>query len=106
MVTHYCFGVKLYDQDSEFFEKADKVLTEHMLGTPQYMVHPYTDVYALKKKHDFCCINFSIGYHNYHTKDEYVCVEEVEAGIRSGEELIKSLAKEKYFFDHPSKVNI
>jgi di/tripeptidase len=77
-----------------------------MLGTPQYMVHPYTDVYALKKKHDFCCINFSIGYHNYHTKDEYVCVEEVEAGIRSGEELIKSLAKEKYFFDHPSKVNI
>jgi len=35
-----------------------------------------------------------------------VCVEEVEAGIKSGEELIKSLGKEKYFFDHPSKVNI
>jgi di/tripeptidase len=106
MVTHYCFGVKLYDQDSEFFEKTDKVLTEHMLGTPQYMVHPYTDVYALKKKYDFACINFSIGYHNYHTKDEYICVEEVEAGIKSGEELIKSLGKVKHHFDHPSKVNM
>jgi di/tripeptidase len=70
------------------------------------MVHPYTDVYALKKKYDFSCINFSVGYHNYHTKNEYVCVEEVEAGIKSGEELIKSLGKEKYFFDHPSKVNM
>jgi di/tripeptidase len=106
MVTQYCFGVKLYDKESEFFEKTDKVLTEHMLGTPQYMVHPYTDVYALKKKYNFSCINFSIGYHNYHTKNEYVCIEEVEAGIRSGEELIKSLGREKYFFDHPSKVNI
>ena len=106
MVTEYCFGVKLYDKESEFFKKTDKVLVEHMLSEPQYMVHPYTDVFALKKKYDFACINFSIGYHNYHTKNEYVCVEEVEAGIKAGEELIKSLGNVKHHFDHPSKVNI
>ena len=106
MVTEYCFGVKLYDKESEFFKKTDKVLVEHMLSEPQYMVHPYTDVFALKKKYDFACINFSIGYHNYHTKNEYICVEEVEAGIKSGEELIKSLGKVKHHFDHPSKVNM
>lgn len=106
MVTEYCFGVKLYDKESEFFKKTDKVLVEHMLSEPQYMVHPYTDVFALKKKYDFACINFSIGYHNYHTKNEYVCVEEVEAGIKAGEELIKSLGNVKHHFDHPSKVNM
>ena len=105
-VTEYCFGVKLYDRESDFFKTANKVLTENMLSKPSFGVHPYTDVYALKKKYDFACINFSIGYHNYHTKDEYVCIEEVEAGIKTGEELIKSYGNVKHFFDHPSKVNM
>jgi len=105
-VTEYCFGVKLYDRESEFFKTADAILNENLLSKPSYGVHPYTDVYALKKKYDFACINFSIGYHNYHTKNEYVCIEEVEAGIRAGEGLIKSFGKVKHYFNHPSKVNL
>jgi di/tripeptidase len=105
MVTEYCYGVKMFEKESEFFKTADKILNECMLSEPKYMVHPYTDVFALKKKYDFACINFSIGYHNYHTKNEYVCIEEVEAGIKAGENLISSLGKVKHIMNHPSMIN-
>ncbi len=70
MITEKCFGQILFDRDSEFFEVCDKVLTEGMVKEDMdYMVHPYTDVYALRSKFDFSCINFSIklhqGYGNY-----------------------------------------
>jgi di/tripeptidase len=92
MVTERCFGQVLFDRDSEFFESCDKVLTEGMDNNyMEYMVHPYTDVYALRGKFDFSCINFSIGYYNYHTKHEYVVVEDVFNGIDMGKKMIESL---------------
>ena len=92
MVTERCFGQVLFDRDSEFFESCDKVLTEGMDNNyMEYMVHPYTDVYALRGKFDFSCINFSIGYYNYHTKHEYVVVEDVFNGIDIGKKMIESL---------------
>jgi putative aminopeptidase FrvX len=97
MVTEYCFGVKLYDKESEFFKKTDKVLVEHMLSEPQYMVHPYTDVYALRGKFNFSCINFSIGYYNYHTSSEYVVVEDVFNGINMGRKMIKNLGYKLHY---------
>jgi len=76
MITEKCFGQLLFDRGTEFFEKIDKVLTEGMINEQmQYMVHPYTDVYALRTKFNFACINFSIGYYDYHTRDEYVVIE-------------------------------
>lgn len=77
MVSEYCMGTKLFDKDSEFFEKCDKVLTEGFNHRNKYQSHPYTDVYALKNQFDFSCINFAVGYYNYHTKHEYVIVEDV-----------------------------
>ena len=92
MVTERCFGQVLFDRDSEFFESCDKVLTEGMDNNyMEYMVHPYTDVYALRGKFDFSCINISIGYYNYHTKHEYVVVEDVFNGIDMGKKMIESL---------------
>ena len=91
MVTETCFGARLFERESEFFEKCDKVLTENMNDKRQYMVHPYTDVYALKTKFDFACINFSVGYYNYHTKHEYVVVEDTFNGIEMGKQMIESL---------------
>jgi di/tripeptidase len=92
MITEKCFGQVLFDRDSEFFEACDKVLTEGMVNEDmQYMVHPYTDVYALRGKFNFSCINFSIGYYDYHTKNEYVVVEDVFNGIDIGRKMIKSL---------------
>jgi len=98
MITEKCFGQVLFDRDSEFFESVDKVLTEGMDNERmQYMVHPYTDVYALRGKFNFSCINFSIGYYNYHTKNEYVVVEDVFNGINMGRKMIEQLGYKLHY---------
>jgi di/tripeptidase len=98
MITEKCFGQILFDRNTEFFEKVDKVLTEGMVKEDmQYMVHPYTDVYALRGKFDFSCINFSIGYYRYHTKNEYVVIEDVFNGIEMGRKMIQSLGYKLHF---------
>jgi di/tripeptidase len=104
MVTEYCYGVKVFETDSEFETKAKKVLSEGMLSEPKYMQHPYTDVWQLRKKFDFSCINFSIGYHNYHTPNEYVVVHEVFAGMNTGKKMVEELGKQKYQFIHKSQL--
>jgi acetylornithine deacetylase/succinyl-diaminopimelate desuccinylase-like protein len=95
MVSEISSGVRLFDRDSKFFTKIDKVLTENT--NPQYQSHPYTDIFALKKLFDFSCVNISIGYYDYHTKDEYVVLEDVEKGIKMGREMIESLGYKKYY---------
>jgi di/tripeptidase len=98
MITEKCFGQILFDRDTEFFEKCDKVLTEGMVKEDmEYMVHPYTDVYALRSKFDFSCINFSIGYYEYHTANEYVVVEDVFKGIEHGRKMISELGYKLYY---------
>jgi len=92
MITEKCFGAQLFDRESEFFTKIDKVLTENMINEDMdYMTHPYTDVWALRNLYNFACINFSIGYYNYHTRNEYVIPEDVFNGIKMGREMIESL---------------
>jgi di/tripeptidase len=92
MITETCFGQKLFNRDTEFFGGVDKVLSEGMpKNDMKYMVHPYTDVYALRSKFDFSCINFSIGYYNYHTKNEYVVIDDVFNGIDMGRKIINNL---------------
>lgn len=92
MITEKCFGQVLFDRDTDFFKKIDKVLTEGMVKeNMQYMTHPFTDVYALRGKFNFSCINFSIGYYDYHTRDEYVVIEDVFSGIKMGKKMIEDL---------------
>jgi tripeptide aminopeptidase len=95
MVSEFCFGTQLFKRDSDFFKKCDVVLKESFSKT-EYMSHPYTDVQALKEKFDFQCINFSIGYYRYHTREEYVVVEDVYNGIATGRKMIESLGYVKY----------
>ena len=98
MITEKCYGQILFDRDSEFFQECDRVLTEGMnQESMRYMVHPYTDVYALRNKFNFSCINFSIGYYDYHTPGEYVVVEDVFNGIDLGRKMIESLKYKLHF---------
>lgn len=98
MITEKCFGQILFDRNSEFFQKCNQVLTEGMVNSDmKYMVHPYTDVYALRGKFDFSCINFSIGYYDYHSKNEYVVVEDVFNGIDMGKKMIQELGYKLHF---------
>jgi len=97
MITEQCYGNILFNRKSEFFDKCDKVLTEGMNNDDmRYMIHPYTDVYALRGLFDFSCINFSIGYYDYHTPNEYVVIEDVFNGIEMGRKMIESLGYLKH----------
>jgi len=98
MVSEFCMGVQLFGRDTEFFKSCDEVLTETFNPDRKYQSHPYTDVYALKNTFDFSCINFSIGYYDYHTREEYVVIEDVYNGIKTGKELIEKLGNVKYPF--------
>lgn len=98
MITEKCFGQLLFDRNSDFFKNIDQILSENMIREDmEYMVHPYTDVYALRSKFDFSCINFSIGYYSYHTINEYVVVEDVLNGIEIGKKMIEKLGYTKHF---------
>jgi di/tripeptidase len=98
MITENCSGQVLFDRKTDFFKTCDKILTEGMNVTDmEYMTHPYTDVYALKKQFNFSCINFSIGYYDYHTKNEYVVVEDVLNGIEMGKKMIENLGYKLHF---------
>jgi di/tripeptidase len=96
MVTEICMGTRLFKRDSDFFETCKSVINENFNGREKYESHPYTDVYALKNSFDFACINFSIGYYDYHTRNEYVVVEDVISGIKTGRELIEKLGYKFY----------
>jgi di/tripeptidase len=98
MVTEYSMGTKLFDRGSEFFETINKVLSENLNEDFEYGSHPYTDVYALKQKFDFSCLNISIGYYKYHTKNEYVVIEDVYNGIDVGKKISQKLGYKKYPF--------
>ena len=98
MITEKCFGQVLFDRNTDFFKSCDEVLCEGMNSDyMRYMVHPYTDVYALRSQFDFSCINFSIGYYDYHTKDEYVVVEDVFNGIKMGKKMIEKLGNKFHY---------
>jgi di/tripeptidase len=98
MITEYCMGVKMFDRESEFFNECKEVLSEGFPKEQQYMKHPYTDVFALKNSFDFSCINISIGYYNYHTRNEYVVIDDVFNGIDVGKKMIDRLGYRKYTY--------
>lgn len=101
MVTEVCMGTRLFERDGEFFNTCNDVLNESFNGEQEYFSNPYTDVYALKNKFDFSCINFAIGYYNYHTRNEYVVVEDVYNGIETGKKMIENLGNKKYNYKLP-----
>ena len=105
MVTEYCWGQQLFNRDSEFFDVCNNILTEGIGEDLEYMVHPYTDVWALRGKFDISCINFSIGYYDYHTPYEYVVIEDVFNGIEMGKKMIEKLGYRKHQKDLKPQTN-
>jgi tripeptide aminopeptidase len=102
LVSESCWGVRLFERGSEFFNICDKILIESIGDTLEYKHHPYTDVWALKSAFTFSCINISIGYYNMHQVDEYVVVEDVYNGIEIGRKFISELGYRKYHYEKTS----
>jgi len=98
-ISHFSDGIELFDLNGEFFQTIKPVFEEHikfdwgMLG-----YHPYTDVSALKSLYDFTCLNYSVGYHNMHSVNEYVSIDEVEGSLNIAKDLLKALGNKKYEF--------
>ena len=67
LITEICSGVRLFERESEFFEKTLEVITESFGNEMLVQSHPYTDISQLKKKINVSCINMSCGYYNMHS---------------------------------------
>jgi putative aminopeptidase FrvX len=98
-VSHYSDGVKLFSIDSDFFSKLDPIFQKCL---PNYNIsslgyHPYTDVSALKSLYDFSCLNYSVGYYNMHSKNEYVSITDVDLCLKTAIEIIESLGNNLYY---------
>jgi len=50
----------------------------------------------LKQLFDFSCINFAVGYYNYHTEHEYVIVDDVYNTLDIAKKMISELGTKKY----------
>jgi putative aminopeptidase FrvX len=96
-VTHYCNGVKLFDEEGDFYKTIQPILEDYM-GDYSLGRHPYTDVSILGAFYDFSCINYSVGYYNMHSSLEYVSVGFVQQAKNIALEIISSLGNIKYPF--------
>jgi len=85
-------GVELYTD--EFHASVKPILEKHKISN--YSDDPYTDILFLSEKFDFCCANLPAGYHNWHTKNEFVNINHTQKGIDLGIEFIKKLGMKKH----------
>ena len=95
-------GVKLFEEDSEFFTSVKDIILEH--GLKNWRNHPYTDTMRLKEKFDFSCLNFAAGYYNYHTAEEYVVVDDVQNTCDMAVKVIETLGENKYTYIHKKEL--
>jgi putative aminopeptidase FrvX len=100
LITEICSGVRLFERDSEFFEKTLEVITESFGNEMLVQSHPYTDISQLKKKIDVSCINMSCGYYNMHSVQEFISIEDVKCAIEAGKNMVKVLGLKKYKYEY------
>lgn len=96
MISEYLMSKPMFNRDSEFFEVGGRLITEHFPNDTRYHQHPYTDIYPLNQMYGLSCFNISIGYYNYHTRNEYVVVEDTYNGIKVGKLMIEELGYTKH----------
>lgn len=96
MISEYLMGKPMFNRDSEFFNIGGRLLSEHFPPDTQYHKHPYTDIFPLNQNFGLSCFNISIGYYNYHTRNEYVVVNDTYNGIKVGKLMIEELGYNKY----------
>jgi hypothetical protein len=100
LITEICSGTRLYEEGGEFINKTLPLFNEMMGVNADPQSHPYTDVSQIKRKGDFSCINFSCGYYNMHTENEFVVVDDVNRAVEFSIELVNRLENKKYVYDY------
>ena len=89
LLSYTSGGVRLFQNDGDFIQRAMPVLNRH--GLTNWQDHPFTDVMALRERFGISCLNLSCGYRNWHQSDEYVVLDEVQAALDSGKDLLRAL---------------
>lgn len=92
--TYTCNGRRLFDPSSEFGRVTVSVLDSY--GVTDWQDHPYTDVFMLRDKFDFCCLNLPAGYYNMHSPEEFVLVDDVSRSLSLGSTLVEGLGSRYY----------
>jgi len=87
-------GVQLFESEGNFIKEVKEVILEH--GITDWLHHPYTDTMMLKNLFDFSCLNFAAGYYRYHTKNEYVIIEDTLNTLSLAKKIVKILGNKKY----------
>jgi tripeptide aminopeptidase len=97
-VSQFSDGVKLFSKDSSFFKKINPIFKKNLpnFNKVGYGYHPYTDVSVLGAYFNRACVNYSVGYYNMHTKNEYVIIDDVELCLNVAKKLLLKLGYEKY----------
>ena len=97
LLSYTSGGVRMFQNDGDFIQRALPVLQAH--GLTRWQHHPFSDVMALRQRFEFSCLNLSCGYHSWHRPDEYLALDEVEAAFASGQDLLRVLGCRYYAFD-------
>lgn len=95
-VSKTLMGESLYDSKSKFGKTVERLLEKYVGYDVEYCHHPYTDVYCIKTQFNIECINLPAAYYLYHTKNEYVVVEELINNVKMGVKLIQKLGYVKF----------
>ena len=100
LITEICSGTRLYEKDGDFINVALPLFNEVMGVKADPQSHPYTDVSQIKRKGDFSCINFSCGYYNMHTAEEFVVIDDVLRAIEFATRLVDELGLNKFDYKY------
>ena len=87
-------GKYLFESSDVFTNLVSDTIREH--GLVKWHNHPFTDIWPMLESFDFCCLNLAAGYYRYHTKNEYVIVDDVQNGYDLGVKLVGILGETKY----------
>jgi len=96
MITQICNGVELFEENGIFINKIMSHLKRTLGKKLKFYSHPYTDVYVIRSEFNISCINLFAGYYNWHSRQEYVKIEEVEMAIELGVRIINELGFNRY----------
>lgn len=89
-------GIRLFSRN--FYEKYLKEM-ESEFDLVDYRNHSYADALMLRMNTSLVCMNMCAGFYNYHTRDEYCIVEEMNKAAKLGIYLINKLGYKEYVED-------
>lgn len=100
-LSYVSYNTQLFTK--EFFKLVDPILLRYGISN----IHdndPFTDVFVIKEKFDFNCMNFFAGYYHPHSTREYVVYEDTVKASAMGAEIIQLLGSKKYVFKHKKRI--